>query len=225
MSNILSSIITTTEISMGQFALCTLASIVLGLSIAGFHSYRNRTSSGFLITIGLIPVIVQVIIMLVNGNLGAGVAVAGAFSLVRFRSAPGTAREIGSLFLAMAVGLATGMGYLMIAVLLVLIVGALTVILPMVFHDNSETRLLQIFVPEALDYEGAFEEILPQYTQSYELIGVKTAQMGTVYKLMYEVVMKKEVSAKQFLDELRVRNGNLEVSMGRCLGTRDDVGL
>lgn len=225
MSNVLNSIITTNEIGMSQFVVCTVVSIVLGLVIAAAHSYKNRTNAGFQITIGLIPVIVQVIIMLVNGNLGAGVAVAGAFSLVRFRSAPGTAREIGSLFLAMAVGLATGMGYLAIAALLVIIVVTLSILLPLVFHEEGGTRLLQIMVPEALDYEGVFEDLMAKFTRTHEMTSAKTVQMGTVYKLTYEIVMKQGMSEKKFLDEIRVRNGNLEVSIGRTMDRREEMGL
>lgn len=225
MSNILSSIITSSNLGMSQFLICTIASIVLGLIIAYIHSYKNRSTSGFLLTVGLIPVIVQVIIMLVNGNLGAGVAVAGAFSLVRFRSAPGTAREIVSLFLAMTVGLATGMGYVIIAVIMVIIVGILTAILPLLFNGNSRGRQLQITVPESLDYEGAFEDIMRKYTDKHEMLYVKTVQMGTAYKLIYEVLMKNEVSAKNFLDEIRIRNGNLEVSIGREIDRKEETSL
>lgn len=225
MSNILSSIITSSNLGMSQFLICTIASIVLGLIIAYIHSYKNRSTSGFLLTVGLIPVIVQVIIMLVNGNLGAGVAVAGAFSLVRFRSAPGTAREIVSLFLAMTVGLATGMGYVIIAVIMVIIVGIMTAILPLLFNGNSRGRQLQITVPESLDYEGAFEDIMRKYTDKHEMLYVKTVQMGTAYKLIYEVLMKNEVSAKNFLDEIRIRNGNLEVSIGREIDRKEETSL
>ena len=225
MSNILSSIITSSNLGMSQFLICTIASIVLGLIIAYIHSYKNRSTSGFLLTVGLIPVIVQVIIMLVNGNLGAGVAVAGAFSLVRFRSAPGTAREIVSLFLAMTVGLATGMGYVIIAVIMVIIVGIMTAILPLLFNGNSRGRQLQITVPESLDYEGAFEDIMRKYTDKHEMLYVKTVQMGTAYKLIYEVLMKNEVSAKNFLDEIRIRNGNLEVSIGREIDRKEETNL
>ena len=225
MSNVLSSIITSSNIGMSQFLICTIASIVLGLIIAYIHSYKNRSTSGFLLTVGLIPVIVQVIIMLVNGNLGAGVAVAGAFSLVRFRSAPGTAREIVSLFLAMTVGLATGMGYVIIAVIMVIIVGIMTAILPLLFNGNSRGRQLQITVPESLDYEGAFEDIMRKYTDKHEMLYVKTVQMGTAYKLIYEVLMKNEVSVKNFLDEIRIRNGNLEVSIGREIDRKEETSL
>lgn len=225
MSNILSSIITSSNLGMSQFLICTIASIVLGLIIAYIHSYKNRSTSGFLLTVGLIPVIVQVIIMLVNGNLGAGVAVAGAFSLVRFRSAPGTAREIVSLFLAMTVGLATGMGYVIIAVIMVIIVGIMTAILPLLFNGNSRGRQLQITVPESLDYEGAFEDIMRKYTDKHEMLYVKTVQMGTAYKLIYEVLMKNEVSVKNFLDEIRIRNGNLEVSIGREVDRKEETSL
>ena len=223
MSNILSSIITSSEIGMSQFLVCSIVSIILGLIISYIHSYKNRSTTGFLLTVGLIPVIVQVIIMLVNGNLGAGVAVAGAFSLVRFRLAPGTAREILSLFLAMTVGLAAGMGYVAIAVIMVIVVGILTVLLPLLFDENNKTRQLQITVPESLDYEGAFEEIMNKYTEKHEMLYVKTVQMGTAYKLLYDVLIKDGISVQSFLDDIRTRNGNLEVSIGREMERKEEA--
>ena len=225
MVNILSSVITSSEIGIGTFLVCTAVSVLLGAAAAWIHSFRNRTSSSFLLTIGLIPVIVQVIIMLVNGNLGAGVAVAGAFSLVRFRSAPGTAREISSLFLAMAVGLATGMGYLTIACLLVLIVGMLTVFLPHLFKANAGIRTLTVNVPEILDFEGIIDEVLEKYTKTYELNSVKSVSMGTLYRLSYDMVLLEKTKTKELLDAIRECNGNLDVSISRSADHRDEAYL
>ena len=217
MHNIFDSVLSSDQIAMGSYLLCTIMTIILGFAVAWIHSYKNRTSHSFILTVALIPVIVEVIIMLVNGNLGAGVAVAGAFGFVRFRSAPGTAREISSLFLAMAIGFATGMGYLAIATMLVISVGLVTILFYCLYSEKKSTRILSVTVPEALDYEGAFEEVLSRYTPVWELISVKTISMGTMYRLKYEIEVRKPEKTKEFLDELRIRNGNMEVSLSRVI--------
>lgn len=221
MSNLFNSIIVNNTFTFTTFCLCTLCSIVLGMAIAWVHTIRNTYSKNFLVTLATIPVIVEVIILLVNGNLGAGVAVAGAFSLVRFRSAPGSAREICSLFLAMAVGLATGMGYLFMAIILVLIVGLAQVLMSTSHFLESKARKLTISIPESLDYEGIFDSVLNVYASNYDLTHVRTAQMGAVYKLTYDVQLKPGASVKAFLDNLRTRNGNLEVSLTKHLSTEE----
>lgn len=207
---------TATQFSVGGFFLCTAVSLILGLGIAAAHGFRNRGSKSFAVTLALLPCIVQMVIMLVNGNLGTGVAVMGAFSLVRFRSVPGTAKEITNIFLAMAVGLATGMGYLMVAVLFVVIVGGigmLFAILPFGEVSKGERRL-QITIPESLNYSDVFTDLFEQYTASCRLQQVKTTNMGSLYKLTYQIVLKEESKEKEFIDDLRCRNGNLEISCG-----------
>lgn len=171
----------------------------------------------FAITLAILPAVVQLVIMLVNGNLGAGVAVAGAFGLVRFRSAPGTAREIGALFLAMALGLATGMGYIGLAVLaFVMLSAALLALTALNFGQRSAMeRTLKITIPENLDYNGLFDDLLEKYTTSFTLTQVKTANMGTLYELSYLVTLPQETVPKEFLDALRCRNGNLNITCGR----------
>ncbi|MGI5888617.1 MAG: DUF4956 domain-containing protein [Oscillospiraceae bacterium] len=215
MTDIMGSIIDSQGLTIGTFLICTAFSLILGFAIAWIHSYKNSSSRGFQLSLILVPVIVQVIILMVNGNLGAGVAVAGAFSLVRFRSAPGSAREICSLFLSMAIGLATGMGYLTIAVLAVLIVGLVTVLLAGSKKFSKEPLSLKITVPENFDYNGEFEPVLANYVDSYELSSVKTSQMGTVYRLSYDVDLKPGADTRKLLDDIRVKNGNLEVSLGK----------
>lgn len=225
MLNIFGSVIDTSNITSGAILLCTASAILLGLAVAWIHSYKNRSNNSFLLSVSLIPVIVQVIIMLVNGNLGTGVAVAGAFGFVRFRSAPGTAREISSLFLAMTIGLATGMGYIAVAFLLTLIVGLLTILSLQFFTDIHSSRILSVTVPEVLDYEGVFEEVLSKYTVNYQLISVKSVAMGTMYRIMYEVETKDPDQTKEFLDSLRIRNGNLEVSLSRRYDKTEEIAL
>ena len=162
------------------------------------------------VMLALLPAVVQLVIMLVNGNIGTGVAVAGAFSLVRFRSAPGTAREIGVLFLAMALGLATGMGLLGLAVLaFVLLAGALLGLTALGFGEQkTAARVLKITIPESLDYDGLFDDIFAQYTRRCTLTRVKTSNMGTLYELEYAVLLPEDVPSKTFLDALRCRNGS-----------------
>lgn len=213
----LSSIITGTEITLPAFLTCTLASLLLGVGCAMLCMYRNRYSQTFALTLAILPAVVQMIIMLVNGNIGTGVAVAGAFGLVRFRSAPGNAREIGLLFLAMALGLATGMGYLAAAALFFLILAAfLLLLLSVRFGMGKESeRLLKITIPENLDYEGLFDDIFPQYTASAELERVRTTNMGTLYELEYRILLLGRTVPKEFMDALRCRNGNLNIVCGR----------
>lgn len=205
-----------TELAPGSLFLCTAGSIALGLLIAAAHMYRNKYTKGFVITLALLPAIVQMVIMLVNGNVGTGVAVMGAFSLVRFRSTPGNAREIGSIFLAMAVGLSTGMGYIGIALVFVLLIAGAMVLLHMLpFGGNGQEKELKITIPENLDYGGIFDDIFRQYFTRCSLQRVKTTNMGSLFELQYRVVLKDEAQEKEMLDAIRCRNGNLTIICGR----------
>ena len=206
-----------TQITAQVFALCTAASLALGLGTALLCMYKSRYTQSFIITLAMLPAVVQVVIMLVNGNIGAGVAVAGTFSLVRFRSAPGTAREIGMIFLAMAIGLATGMGYVALAVFFFLIMALFVLVLTSLHFGGGDEheRELKITIPETLDYDGLFDDLFEKYTRSARLERVKTTNMGTLYELHYRVVLKTERIPKEFLDELRCRNGNLNIVCGR----------
>ena len=217
MPDIFSSSILNGTLTISGFLYCTLASLVLGLGIAGLYMVKNTYSKGFVVTLALLPAIVQVVIMMVNGNIGTGVAVAGAFSLVRFRSVPGNARDIVSIFFAMAVGLATGMGYLFYALLFLVIIGVVNVaLLCSRFGDGkANVRTLKITVPENLDYEGLFDDLLQQYATSYTLEKVRTTNMGSLFELSYTVRLKGDMPPKAFLDALRCRNGNLNIAVSR----------
>lgn len=208
----------TASFTEGSFFLCLGASIAFGFIIAFVYSFRNSTSKSFVMTLALLPAIVQVVIMLVNGSIGAGIAVMGAFNLVRFRSVPGSAKEICSIFLAMAVGLATGMGYLLLAGILVVVICTIQLIFSFIKigDKTSVKKELRITIPESLDYTGVFDELFEQYTKSNELVEVKTANMGSLYKLRYIVILKDQSQEKQFIDDLRCRNGNLEISCCRA---------
>ena len=213
----LDTIITSSEITLTAFLLCTGISLTLGVLTALLSQFREKSSQSFAIALAMLPAVVQVIIMLVNGNIGTGVAVAGAFGLVRFRSASGSAREISLIFLAMAIGLATGMGYTAAAVLFFVIMAAFLLLLQALrFGAGAENvRTLKITIGESQDYDGLFDDLFRQYTISSELERVKTSNMGTLYELEYRVVLKDEHRLKAFLDELRCRNGNLNIVCGR----------
>lgn len=205
------------SVVMEEFLVCTAASVALGMALAWIHAYKNRVSQNFMLTLILLPVIVQTVIMLVNGNLGTGVAVMGAFSLVRFRSAPGNSREIANVFLAMAMGLATGMGYLGVVVFLLLIVGCITIAAVTFSEKNGKVsdKELKITIPENLDYQGIFDDLFEKYAKHAELLRVRTVNMGSLYELQYHVVLRGERLEKEFLDQIRCRNGNLELVCGR----------
>lgn len=191
--------------------------LVLGAIMALVLGHNSRHSGGFLITIATLPAIVAVIIMMVNGSLGASVAVAGAFSLVRFRSNPGTAREISAVFLAMAVGLACGIGYPAFAALFAVIIMVMLLIYDKIEvlggKKNNLHKVLHITVPEDLDYTGVFDDLFDEYTSEAKLTGVKTTNLGSLNKLTYAITLKQAGSEKNMIDDLRVRNGNLEISV------------
>lgn len=209
----------TTTIAISHFLLCVGVSILIGIFLALVYNYKTRSTQSFLATLALLPAIVCVIIMMVNGNVGAGVAVAGAFSLVRFRSVPGTAKEIGAIFLAMGAGLITGMGYLGYAVLFSLILGIFMVLLNFINLGSKKNVVLEkslnITIPEDLNYGDVFKELMEQYTTHYEMISVKTTNMGSLFKLHYHVTLKDISQEKEFIDALRCRNGNLEIRLSR----------
>ena len=213
----LNSIITGTEITASAFLICTAVSLALGLGAAALSMYRSKYSQSFVLTLAMLPAIVQLIIMLVNGNIGVGVAVAGTFGLVRFRSANGTAKEIGSIFLVMAIGLATGMGYLALAAVFFAVMAAFTLALTALNFGagRADERELKVTIPENLDYDGLFDDLFAKYTRSAELERVKTTNMGTLYELCYKIVLKDAHGTKTFLDELRTRNGNLNIVCGK----------
>ena len=208
-----------TVISVTDFLLCLGVSLVLGFVMAMCYMFRTRYTKSFVITLATLPAVVCVVIMMVNGNVGTGVAVAGAFSLVRFRSAPGTAKEIGALFIAMGAGLIVGMGYLGFAVLFTLVMCvALLAYHGLNFGSGkgaAAEKVLTITIPEDLNYSEVFDDLLNTYTQHWELVRVKTTNMGSLFKLTYHVTLRSVQLEKEFMDKLRCRNGNLEISVSR----------
>lgn len=209
----------TSVISVTDFLLCMGCSLVIGLILALGYMHRSRYTKSFIVTLSLLPTVVCVVIMMVNGNVGAGVAVAGAFSLVRFRSVPGTAKEITMLFLAMGAGLIAGMGYLAFALLFTVIMCLLSIVyshLDFGCRKNAETyKTLNITIPEDLDYTGVFEPVLSEYTSFCELVRVKTTNMGSLFRLTYNLTLRDASREKEMIDKLRCRNGNLEITVSK----------
>lgn len=209
----------TNVISVTDFLLCIGVSLIIGLIISFSYMYKTRYTKSFVVTLALLPAVVCVVIMMVNGNVGTGVAVAGAFSLVRFRSVPGTAKEIGTLFLAMGAGLIAGMGYLGYAVLFAVILGAIFAFYSQLdFGTRKKSAIyktLNITIPEDLDYSGVFDEIFSKYTSSVELTNVKTTNMGSLFRLTYDIVLRDATKEKEMIDKIRCRNGNLEINVSK----------
>lgn len=207
----------TQVVAVEDFLACVGVALALGVLISLVHSFKSRYSKSFLMTVAILPAVVCVVIMMVNGNIGAGVAVAGAFSLVRFRSAPGSAREIATIFLSMGAGLVCGMGYIAYAVLFTVIMGGFMVLISAVgLGDRRRAtveKTLKITIPEDLEFSGLFDDVFEKYTKSYIQTSVKTSAMGSLYKIKYDVVLNDITKQKEFIDELRCRNGNLEVAI------------
>jgi len=209
----------TGTIAIGDFLLCLGVSLVLGWLMAAVYMWKNEHSKSFLVTLALLPAVVCVVIMMVNGNIGAGVAVAGAFSLVRFRSAPGSAKEIVTIFLAMGAGLIAGMGYLGFAALFTVIMCAVFLLYSLMEKAGEKggavNKTVKITIPEDLDYTGAFDDIFAAYTKKTELITVKTTNMGSMFRLTYNVTLCDAAKEKQMIDKIRERNGNLEIVVSK----------
>ena len=220
MSSIFDSIFASVDsMTPQQFIICIAAALVMGFAVAGIYMFRNRTSNSFALTIALLPSIVCVVIMAVSGDIGAGIAVAGAFSLVRFRSAPGSAKEIVVIFLTMAVGLLIGMGFIAYAVVFGLIIGLVILACSAVNFGTAKlqpaNKIIKVTVPEDLDYGSEIDTLVQEYSVTSELIAVKSVNMGSMFRLTYQVVLKDPSRQKELIDKIRVRNGNLEVAILR----------
>lgn len=196
-----------------NYLICAGCALLCGIIAAVAASFRSHTTKSFIVSLILLPAIVQTVIMMVNGNVGTGVAVMGAFSLVRFRSVPGKAKDIVSIFLTMTAGLACASGYVGIAILFTVIV-SLGMVITVLFPVKSEKALdLRITVPETISFEGAFDEVFEEFTKNHTLVSVKTTNMGSLYRLQYRIELKDSGKMKEFIDSLRCRNGNLEISV------------
>ena len=222
MTELLTSIYDSTAVSTinaAQFAASFGVSLLLGILIAAAYMYNTRYTKSFVVTLAMLPAIICVIIAMVNGSIGAGIAVAGAFSLVRFRSVPGTAKEICAIFLAMATGLETGMGCLGLATAFTAVL-ALVILISGRFdfgtkRNANRYKSIRITIPEDLDYTGVFDDLFEEYTSSHELVNVRTTNMGSMFRLTYDVTLKDPDREKELIDKIRCRNGNLEINVSR----------
>lgn len=224
----LNSFLTQTDtgaMTSASFLICFAAAIVYGILVALMHMYHNHYTKNFILTLVMMPAIVQTVMILVNGNLGTGVAVMGAFSLVRFRSVPGNSREIGSIFLAMAAGLAAGTGYIVVGFVVVIVLGLLTIVLNQSSFGNPTDKMkhLKVTIPENLDYAGIFDDIFKTYTTQAKLFKVKTVNMGSMYELQYHIRLKNEMDEKKMIDDIRCRNGNLTVVCGWIAAEHEEL--
>lgn len=204
-------------VTPSQFFIMAAAALASGFVYSFIMSYRVRSTKRFFIVTALIPFVVGAVITFVNGNIGAGVAIGGAFSLIRFRSAQGSADEIASILVAMGSGIAFGMGYIGYGVVILVALGALFFLLsfaPVFEHKKTaEDQLLRITIPESLEYSGAFDDIFARYLKNVENAGTKTTGMGSMFRLSYKVRLKDPADEKALIDELRTRNGNLEIAL------------
>ena len=198
---------------------------ILGLVVAKVYQYKTVYSKSFVMSLALLPALIAVVIFLVNGSLGAGVAVMGAFSLIRFRSAPGGAKELVSIFLAMTIGIAIGMGYLVFAGAFTLIMSVAIILLETINFGQMKhsIRQLTIVIPESLDYESIFDDIFDKATKHLELASVKTSDMGSLFKLKYIIQLNGKMTEKELMDALRTRNGNLEIAISRFITKENEL--
>lgn len=203
-------------LTVGTYLFASLVALLCGGMSAFCTSRIGRATKSLIITLTVLPIAVETVIIMVNGSIGTGIAVAGAFSLVRFRSAPGRARDIALIFIAMTAGICCASGYVAIAVIFTLIACGVVLCLGRIKLSEDRELSLRITVPEALNFEGAFDEIFEKYTDAHKLLSVKTSNMGSLYKLSYIIEMKSESKLRELVDELRVRNGNLEISVSKA---------
>ncbi len=202
-------------LTINDIIICIVSSIILGFIISFAHKIGGDATKNFLVALVLLPLLVESVIVMVNGNLGTSVAILGAFSLIRFRSMPGTSRELVSIFLAMAVGLALGMGQVLFAFLFTIVASILMIILNKTKFGENKLLKLKIVIPEDLNYRNEFTDILTKYTKKYNLAKIKTTNLGSLYELYYNVILKEQIDEKEFIDELRCHNGNLNIVLNR----------
>lgn len=205
----------TNGMTVATYLISAVFALVCGTVVAMASSYKSRTSKSFFATLIILPFAVHTVILMVNGNIGAGIAVAGAFSLIRFRSVPAKAREIISLFVAMAAGLACASGYVGISLIFTAIACGAMMLLASINMRSDKEQELRITIPENINFTGVFDDLFEKYTTRAALVSVKSANMGSLYKLTYRIEMKNENEMRNFIDDIRVRNGNLEIALFR----------
>ena len=225
LSHLFYDIFTDTAVDPVMMMLAIGVSLLLGLVVAKVYQFKTVYSKSFVMSLALLPTLIAIVIFLVNGSLGAGVAVMGAFSLIRFRSAPGGAKELVSIFLVMTIGIAIGMGYLVFATVFTLIMSLVMLLLEVVNFGQMKhsMRQLTIVIPESLDYESIFDDIFNKAANHVELANVKTSDMGSLFKLKYILQLNGRMTEKELIDALRTRNGNLEIAISRYITKENEL--
>ena len=225
LSHLFYDIFTDTAVDPAMMLLAIGVSLLLGLVVAKVYQFKTVYSKSFVMSLALLPTLIAIVIFLVNGSLGAGVAVMGAFSLIRFRSAPGGAKELVSIFLVMTIGIAIGMGYLVFATVFTLIMSLVMLLLEVVNFGQMKNsmRQLTVVIPESLDYESIFDDIFSKAANHIELANVKTSDMGSLFKLKYIIQLNGRMTEKEFIDALRTRNGNLEIAISRYITKENEL--
>ncbi|WP_314479246.1 DUF4956 domain-containing protein [Streptococcus cristatus] len=225
LSHLFYDIFTDTAVDPAMMMLAIGVSLLLGLVVAKVYQFKTVYSKSFVMSLALLPTLIAIVIFLVNGSLGAGVAVMGAFSLIRFRSAPGGAKELVSIFLVMTIGIAIGMGYLVFATVFTLIMSLVMLLLEVVNFGQMKhsMRQLTIVIPESLDYESIFDDIFNKAVNHVELANVKTSDMGSLFKLKYIIQLNGRMTEKELIDALRTRNGNLEIAISRYITKENEL--
>ena len=225
LSHLFYDIFTDTAVDPAMMMLAIGVSLLLGLVIAKVYQFKTVYSKSFVMSLALLPTLIAIVIFLVNGSLGAGVAVMGAFSLIRFRSAPGGAKELVSIFLVMTIGIAIGMGYLVFATVFTLIMSLAMLLLEVVNFGQMKhsMRQLTIVIPESLDYESIFDDIFNKAANHIELANVKTSDMGSLFKIKYIIQLNGRMTEKELIDALRTRNGNLEIAISRYITKENEL--
>ena len=212
-------------LTLGLFLIAVCASMVYGLINSLAFMYKNTYTKSFITALILIPAVETVVIMLVNDNIGVGLSVAGSFALIRFRSVKGNAKELSAVFIAMTIGIVCGTGYVALAGVFTLLLAVVTMLIAVtgLGKQSDNERYLKITMPESLNYDEAFDDILKKYTKSYELDAIKTLTLGSLFRVDYKIVMKDSKQTKKMIDEIRTRNGNLEIMCGRSSTDRDEL--
>ncbi|RSI44330.1 DUF4956 domain-containing protein [Streptococcus cristatus] len=225
LSHLFYDIFTDTAVDPAMMLLAIGVSLLLGLVVAKVYQFKTVYSKSFVMSLALLPTLIAIVIFLVNGSLGAGVAVMGAFSLIRFRSAPGGAKELVSIFLVMTIGIAIGMGYLVFATVFTLIMSLVMLLLEVVNFGQMKhsMRQLTIVIPESLDYESIFDDIFNKAANHVELANVKTSDMGSLFKIKYLIQLNGQMTEKELIDALRTRNGNLEIAISRYITKENEL--
>ena len=225
LSHLFYDIFTDTAVDSAMMMLAIGVSLLLGLVVAKVYQFKTVYSKSFVMSLALLPTLIAIVIFLVNGSLGAGVAVMGAFSLIRFRSAPGGAKELVSIFLVMTIGIAIGMGYLVFATVFTLIMSLVMLLLEVVNFGQMKhsMRQLTVVIPESLDYESIFDDIFNKAANHVELANVKTSDMGSLFKIKYIIQLNGRMTEKELIDALRTRNGNLEIAISRYITKENEL--